>query len=241
MATSAVQANSITKNEIISSDSSSLFLQEKLTNNNSNSSSSIASTTSTNSSNSSCTSEYSGDFHTKRNSYDSQDNCITFIPINSNLINNSKTLHNQNDIKINPINTYNENNLTLNKEINECFIKHHGNKTLDFNKAKQLLLTLYNDFNNLSNNPKDNKLSIDAINNRFYVLVNISCSFIKVNKELNLNNNITDDDINDVSNFSELLYYESGLFTKDVILKYFHENKVYFFDLLQPLISTNVE
>ncbi len=216
------------------------------------------------------------------NNYESQEEpYITFVSSNEQ----EKSLKqycitHSNSITINATVTNTSININCdNTKINECFSKYCTKLTMD--KAKQYLIKLYNEFNKLSNEHKNNtenenntdnadsndntivsknniksfyttseisqecktnsnnnsqKLSVTQINNRLYLLVDIASNFIKVNKELGLNENITDDDINDISSLSEKLYYENGLFTKDVLFKYFNNYKSYLISLLHPLI-----
>ena len=219
------------------------------------------------------------------NNYELQEEpYITFVSSNeqANAMKQYCITH-SNSITINANVTSNSININYNNaQINECFSKYCTKLTMD--KAKQYLIKLYNEFNNLSNELEndtlsenktntesndnisqkcivsqndiksfnttfgilqkyklnnDNKiqqLSISQINNRLYLFVDIASNFIKVNKELGLNKNITDNDIHNISSLTELLYYENGLFTKDVLIKHFNNYKSYLINLLHPLI-----
>ena len=226
-ATSCINDNLPNNNSL-----SNLFTKDGLSNTNSSSLNSIASTNSNTSVN---RSESIESQEQNRNSYGTvlitnpysgsqqEEACITSL---QNNINNIKIIDNKSEVKI----KYKE------YIINKCFQENCPIESLDINNGRKYLLKLYNEFERISES-NNNKTPIDKINNRFCVMINIACSFIKVNKLLKLNNNITDKDINDIENLSYNLYYENGLFTKDVIIRYFNSYKEPLLTLLQPLVD----
>lgn len=228
-----VSATSCINDNLSNSNSlSNLFTKDELSNQNSSSLNSIASTNSNTSGN---RSESIESQEQNSNSYgmllinspysssQQEDSCIISI---QNDISNIKIIDNKSEVKI----KYKED------IINKYFQENCPIENLDIKKGRKYLLKLYNEFERISES-NNNKTPIDKINNRFCLMVNIACSFIKVNKLLELNNNITDEKIEDIENLSYNLYYENGLFTKDIIIRYFNSYKESLLSLLPPLVD----
>ena len=224
---SVVNVNSCINTEITDSNSSSLFSKEMLSNKNNSSQNSIASTNS----NSSNDMKNITEINSKN------------TDILQNLTNNDKTNQNiiilQKEINNISLNDTKKNNKIDESIINKCFQENCRIQNLDINNGRRHLLTLYSYFNKLSNPKHESKTPIDKINDRFCKLLSIVYGFLKVNKELKLNKDITDKDITKIGNLTYTVYNENGLFTKDVIIKYFNLYKEQLIPLLYPLIDYN--
>ena len=202
-----------TLNENINNDLLNSITKDDLLNKNSSSLNSIAST---NSNSSTCNRESVEEDDS--NNYIQHEDCNTILLQNS--------IYNGSQTKIKYSEDY----------INKCFMENCDMENLDINNGKKHLLKLYNEFERISE-LKDDKTPINKLNDRFFILVNIAYSFIKVNKTLELNDTITDEDIQNINDLSYNLYYENGLFTRDVIIKYFNLYKDRLIQLLHPLID----
>lgn len=197
-----------TLNTDMNNDLSTFLTKDDLSNQNSNSLNSIAST------NSSSSTSLNG----RESIGEEEINC--YISQAPNVINNSPKIQ----IK------YSED------IINKCFIENCNIENLDINSGRKHLLKLYNEFERISE-LKNDKTPISKINSRFCLMISMVYSFVKVNKILELNNEITDEDINDIEDLTYNLYYENGLFTKDVLMRYFKLYKKRLIPLLYPLID----
>lgn len=202
-----------TLNTNVNKDLSNFFTKDNLLNQNSSSLNSIASTNSNSSLNG-------------RESIGEEDNNYYILQEDSNITLLSNSIDNNPKIQI----KYDEN------YINKCFMENCDIENLDINSGKKHLLKLFNEFELMSES-KNTKTPISKINNRFCLMISIAYGFIKVNKILKLNNKITDENINDIEDLSYNLYYENGLFTKDVLMKYFNVYKIKLVPLLYPLID----
>ena len=202
-----------TSNTNIDNDLLKSITKDSLLNKNSSSLNSIASTNSDSSVN---RRESIGE---EDNNYCIQQECnnITLLP---NITNNDSKIQTK----------YDENS------VNKCFTENCNIENLDINSGKKHLLKLYNEFE-LINESKDDKTPISKINSRFCLMIGIAYGFIKVNKILKLNDKITNEDIDDIEDLSYNLYYENGLFTKDVIMRYFNTYKYKLIPLLHPLMD----
>ncbi|MBQ9440908.1 MAG: hypothetical protein IJU54_00670 [Alphaproteobacteria bacterium] len=131
-----------------------------------------------------------------------------------------------------------ETNITIENDPNTIFQKNCIIPNLDLNTGKKYLLTLYSEFEELNSTAISNT-HISKINDKFCLMTNIAYGIIMANKILQLNNNISDEDIENINDISYTAYYENGFFTKEVIMRCFNENKNRWINLLYPLINNN--
>ena len=127
---------------------------------------------------------------------------------------------------------------TITEDPNIIFQKNCIIPNLDINNGKKLVVTLYNDLEQASiTNGSD--IPVSKINDKFCIMVNIVYGLVKTNQILKLNENITDDDINEIGCIGDRAYAENGLFTKDVIIRDFNKYKYRWIPLLYPLINSD--
>ena len=179
-----------------------------------------------------------------------QSNCIIDnLGINTGikyLLTLYNTFENLND-NINNVKIINKGEYTNDNDKNKINIYYCKSKSVDNNDITCGLKLLNNSVCNLQKSNKNDNISnfnnsndeipISTINDRFCVMVNIAYGIIKTNKVLNLNSNITDEDIEDINDISYTAFYENGLFTKDTIMNCFNTNKSRWIKLLYPLIN----